>query len=85
MSLLQFKEKLFSLKNDEFERRRAFDRAQVFAVASFWIIFTVVLLWYGRKQELREQAARRPPVIPEAVTVSHDRTSMPTTHVYRQK
>lgn len=84
MSYLQFKEKLYSLKNDEFQRQRVFERIQVYLVAGVWIAFTAVLLWHGRQKELRDRAAHRPPVIPEAVTVSQGRTPLPTT-LYSKK
>lgn len=85
MSYLAFKEKMNSLKSDEFERHQFFETAQVIGVAGFWIIFTVALLAYGHKQEQRERAARRLPTIPEAVTVSQDRIPMPTAQVVKKK
>lgn len=85
MSYLAFKEKMNSLKHDEFERRAFYDRVQVYAVASFWIVFTVFLLWHGHEKEKQEKAALRPPVIPEAVSVSQDGIPMPTARISKHK
>ena len=85
MSYLLFKEKLNAIKTDEFERKKFLDGVQVITVAGFWIFITAALLVYGREKERKEQAAHRPPVIPEAVSVSKDQISVPTTQIERHK
>jgi hypothetical protein len=85
MSYLAFKEKMNSLKTDQFERHAFFERAQVYAVASFWIVFTAFLLWHGHEIEKREKAALRSPSIPEAVSVSQDEIPMPTARISKHK
>jgi hypothetical protein len=62
---LAFKEKLNSLRNDEFERHKFMNRLQVGFVAVFWVGLSVALLYYGHQKELREKAAYKQPTIPE--------------------
>lgn len=85
MGYLAFKEKINAIKTDEYERRKFMDRAQVYVVAIFWISCTVALLMYGREKERREQAAHRPPTVPEAVTVSQDGISLPSAPLLKRK
>jgi len=85
MGYLAFKERMNTLKTDEYERRRFMDRAQVYGVAGFWIFFTVALLVYGHEKDKRERAAHRPPTIPEAVSVSQDGISLPSAPHLKRK
>ncbi len=62
---LAFKEKMNSLRHDEFERHQFMNRLQTGFVAAFWIGLSVVLLYVGHEKELRERAAFKPPTIPE--------------------
>lgn len=85
MGYLAFKEKINSLKTDDYERRRFMVHTRVFVIAGFWIFFTVALFVYGREKERKERAAHRPPTIPEAVTVSQDGISLPSAPVLNNK
>lgn len=62
---LAFKEKLNSLRHDEFEHHQFMNRLQGGFVAAFWILLSIALLYYGHKKDLRESAAFKLPTIPE--------------------
>lgn len=85
MSYLAFKERMNQLKTDEYERHRLTSHVQVYSVATFWILFTGTLLYYGHQKELRERSAQRPLTIPEAVAVSRDAIPMPSAHITQVK
>lgn len=55
---LAFKEKLNSLKDDDSYRRRFIERLQVYVVASFWVLLTVLLLYLGHEKESNERGVR---------------------------
>ena len=81
---LAFKEKMNAFRHDEYQRRNFCRQAEVAGVALFWIAFTVGLLVYGHKTELREKAMFIKPSVPEISDISKS-VSQPAVEVFIKK